>query len=248
MTQQARPGLPPHRRHQRVGHAGRRRQGEGAQGGRPAGDRLRRRRARLPDPRLHRRGGGRGLPRTRAGTGTPRPAGCPSCARRSPPRRCATPATRCPPPRCWSPTAASRRSTRRSPPCSTPATRCCCRRRTGRPTPSRSGWPAACRSRCSPTRPAATWPRVEQLEAASTARTKVLLFVSPSNPTGAVYSPDQVEAIGRWALERGLWVVTDEIYEHLVYGDATLRLDPDRWCPSSPTGASWSTGSPRPTR
>jgi aspartate aminotransferase len=59
---------------------------------------------------------------------------------------------------------------------------------------------------------------VEQLEAARTGRTKVLLFVSPSNPTGAVYSREQVEAIGRWAADHGLWVVTDEIYEHLVYG------------------------------
>src|SRR5512133_926746 len=61
---------------------------------------------------------------------------------------------------------------------------------------------------------------VEALEAARTPRTKVLLFCSPSNPTGAVYPPDQVEAIGRWAVEHGIWVVTDEIYEHLVYGDA----------------------------
>ncbi|MFI6539026.1 pyridoxal phosphate-dependent aminotransferase [Nonomuraea sp. NPDC050547] len=61
---------------------------------------------------------------------------------------------------------------------------------------------------------------VEQLEAARTERTKVLLFVSPSNPTGAVYSRAEVEAIGRWATEHGLWVVTDEIYEHLVYGGA----------------------------
>ncbi|GAB3162152.1 pyridoxal phosphate-dependent aminotransferase [Microbispora hainanensis] len=60
---------------------------------------------------------------------------------------------------------------------------------------------------------------VEQLEEKLTDRTKVLLFVSPSNPTGAVYSPAQVEEIGRWALDKGLWVVTDEIYEHLVYGD-----------------------------
>jgi aspartate/methionine/tyrosine aminotransferase len=58
---------------------------------------------------------------------------------------------------------------------------------------------------------------VEQLEAARTDRTKVLLFNSPSNPTGAVYPRDQVEAIGRWALEHGIWVITDEIYEHLVY-------------------------------
>ncbi|MFI9597598.1 pyridoxal phosphate-dependent aminotransferase [Nonomuraea sp. NPDC052265] len=59
---------------------------------------------------------------------------------------------------------------------------------------------------------------VEQLEAARTERTKVLLFVSPSNPTGAVYSREDTVAIGRWAAEHGLWVVTDEIYEHLVYG------------------------------
>jgi aspartate/methionine/tyrosine aminotransferase len=58
---------------------------------------------------------------------------------------------------------------------------------------------------------------IDQLEAAVTPRTKALLFVSPSNPTGAVYPPDEVEAIGRWALERGIWIVTDEIYEHLTY-------------------------------
>jgi aspartate/methionine/tyrosine aminotransferase len=60
---------------------------------------------------------------------------------------------------------------------------------------------------------------VDQLEAARTARTKVLLFCSPSNPTGAVYPPEQVRAIGQWALEHGIWVVTDEIYEHLTYDD-----------------------------
>ncbi len=58
---------------------------------------------------------------------------------------------------------------------------------------------------------------VEQLEAARTDRTKVLLFNSPSNPTGAVYSREQIEAIGKWALEHGIWVITDEIYEHLTY-------------------------------
>jgi aspartate aminotransferase len=63
---------------------------------------------------------------------------------------------------------------------------------------------------------------VEQLEAARTERTKVLLFVSPSNPTGAVYAPDQVQAIGEWALEHGIWVVSDEIYQNLTYAD-----DPD---------------------
>ncbi len=59
----------------------------------------------------------------------------------------------------------------------------------------------------------------DQLEAAKTGRTKVLLFVSPDNPSGAVYSPDEVRAIGEWALANDIWVITDEIYEHLVYGD-----------------------------
>lgn len=61
---------------------------------------------------------------------------------------------------------------------------------------------------------------VEQLEAARTGRTKALLFCSPSNPTGAVYPREQVEAIGRWAVEHGIWVITDEIYEHLTYDGA----------------------------
>ncbi len=67
---------------------------------------------------------------------------------------------------------------------------------------------------------------VDQLEAALTPRTKALVFVSPSNPTGAVYPPEQVAEIGRWAVERGLWVVTDEIYEHLTYGSATFASMP----------------------
>jgi aspartate/methionine/tyrosine aminotransferase len=70
---------------------------------------------------------------------------------------------------------------------------------------------------------------VEQLEAARTPRTKVLLFCSPSNPTGAVYPTEQVEAIGRWAVEHGIWVLTDEIYEHLVYGAAA------EWGTTSPS-------------
>ncbi|GCD89599.1 pyridoxal phosphate-dependent aminotransferase [Nocardioides sp. LS1] len=58
---------------------------------------------------------------------------------------------------------------------------------------------------------------VEQLEAARTEHTKVLLFVSPSNPTGSVYTADEIRAIGQWVEDNGLWVLTDEIYEHLVY-------------------------------
>jgi aspartate aminotransferase len=60
---------------------------------------------------------------------------------------------------------------------------------------------------------------VDQLDQAHTDKTKALLFVSPSNPTGAMYTQDEIEAIGRWAVEKDLWVITDEIYEHLVYGD-----------------------------
>ncbi|MDN4471476.1 pyridoxal phosphate-dependent aminotransferase [Demequina zhanjiangensis] len=72
---------------------------------------------------------------------------------------------------------------------------------------------------------------VEQLEAARTESTKALLFCSPSNPTGAVYSAEQTKAIGEWALEHGIWVITDEIYEHLLYEDAVfspiLKLVPE---------------------
>src|SRR5436305_9115641 len=67
---------------------------------------------------------------------------------------------------------------------------------------------------------------VGQLEAARTPRTKALRFCSPSNPTGAVYPPEQVAEIGRWALDNGLWVLTDEIYEHLVYGGLTAPSMP----------------------
>lgn len=66
----------------------------------------------------------------------------------------------------------------------------------------------------------------EQLDAARSERTKVLLFVSPSNPTGAVYSPEEVSAIGEWAVRHGVWVVADEIYEHLVYGSARFSSAP----------------------
>ena len=61
---------------------------------------------------------------------------------------------------------------------------------------------------------------VEQLEAVRTSKTKALLFCSPSNPTGSVYSPEQVKAIGEWAVKNGIWVIADEIYEHLLYDGA----------------------------
>ncbi len=67
---------------------------------------------------------------------------------------------------------------------------------------------------------------VEQLEKARTPRTKALVFCSPSNPTGAVHTPEEVRAIGRWAAQAGIWVIADEIYEHLVYGDARFASLP----------------------
>jgi aspartate aminotransferase len=67
---------------------------------------------------------------------------------------------------------------------------------------------------------------VDQLEAAYTDRTKMLIFVSPSNTTGSVYTEDQVRAVGEWAAERGVWVMTDEIYEHLVYGQSEFSSMP----------------------
>jgi aspartate aminotransferase len=77
---------------------------------------------------------------------------------------------------------------------------------------------------------------VAELEKARTPKTKLLIFVSPSNPTGAVVRPEEVAAIGRWAAENDIWVMSDEIYEHLVYGDATFSSLPvaapeigDRW-------------------
>jgi aspartate aminotransferase len=67
---------------------------------------------------------------------------------------------------------------------------------------------------------------VAALEAHCTDRTKLLMFVSPSNPTGAVYPPELVAEIGRWAAGKGIWVLTDEIYEHLVYGTARFASVP----------------------
>jgi aspartate/methionine/tyrosine aminotransferase len=71
---------------------------------------------------------------------------------------------------------------------------------------------------------------VDQLDAAWTPQTKVLVFCSPSNPTGAVYTAEQIDAIGAWAAERGVWVLADEIYEHLLYDGASLESLPVR-CP-----------------
>jgi aspartate aminotransferase len=86
---------------------------------------------------------------------------------------------------------------------------------------------------------------VDQLEAARTDRTKVLLFVSPSNPTGAVYSPEQTRAIGEWALEHGIWVIADEIYQNLVYPSAAATSLRDA---SEPAGVGPGSGAATPGR
>ena len=67
---------------------------------------------------------------------------------------------------------------------------------------------------------------LDQLERARTDKTKALVFTSPSNPTGSVYPADEVEAIARWCHEHGIWIITDEIYEHLVYGDSSFSSMP----------------------
>ena len=175
-------------RHRRVRHAGRRRQGQGAEGGRRARHRLRRRRARLPHARPHRRGRRRGLPRPEEPPVQPRPAACPSSRRRSPPRRRATRAT-------TSTAAPGARHQRRQ------ARRLQHLRHPARP--GRRGAPARAvldhlsradharrrrrRSSCPTDEATGFRVTVDQLEAARTERTKALMFVSPSNPTGAVY-------------------------------------------------------------
>ena len=77
---------------------------------------------------------------------------------------------------------------------------------------------------------------VEQLDAAWTPQTKMLVFCSPSNPTGAVYNADEIDAIGAWAGERGVWVMADEIYEHLTYDNTPFVSLPAR---SSELGDRW---------
>ena len=187
----------------------------------------------FPTPPAHRRAAAAAACRRSAQPpGTRRRRVCRSCARRSRPRPSATPGSTCDAAQVSSPTAGSTRSTTRSRRCSTRATRCSSPRPTGRRTPKRSRSPVACRSGAR--RPEATGFRVtvEQLEAARTPRTKVLLFVSPSNPTGAVYPPAEVEAIGRWALEHGIWVRDRRDLRAPHLRRARVLVDAGRRCPS----------------
>ena len=174
----------------------------------------------FPTPALHRRGGRRRPARTRATTATPRRRAARAARRRSRRRRCATPASRSGRPGADH----QRRQAGRLPGVRHAA-------RPGRrgaaagavldhlPGGDRAGRRRA-RCRCRPTRRPATWPRSSSSRPPAPRGRRCCCSCSPSNPTGAVYPPEQVEAIGRWAVEHGIWVVTDEIYEHLVYDDA----------------------------
>ena len=215
-----------HRSDHGVGDARGRRQGQGAQGGRRERHRIRRGRARLPDARAHRRGRGRGVPRPSLPPlhADARAARAPRSDRAQDEARLRRRRRGRAGPR------HQRRQARRVqhvPGAVRPRRRSAAagavldvvprddhaRRRRSRRAADHRGRRASASS-------------LEQLDAAVTPRTKALLFVSPSNPTGAVYPPSEVEAIGRWAVERGIWVITDEIYEHLTYGDHVFASMP----------------------
>ena len=202
----------------RVGHPRRRRQGQGAQGGGRERHRLRRRRARLPDAAADRRGRGRGVPRAALP-----PLFADAGAARAPCRDRAQDQARLRR-RLRGRTGAGHqrrqaRGLQHVPGALRPGRRGAAARAVLDVVPGGASRSAAvCRSCSRRRRRPASASSIDQLDAAVTPRTKALLFVSPSNPTGAVYPPDEVEAIGRWALERGIWIVTDEIYEHLTYG------------------------------
>ena len=211
-------------RHRRVGDPRGRRQGQGPPGRGCRRDRLRCGRARLPDAGGDRRGRGRRLPRP-AQPPLLTDAGPARAARRDRGQDRARLRLRgAAEPGASSPTAASTRSTTRSRRCSTPATRCCSPRRTGRRTPRRSSSPTACRSSCPPpSTPSSASPSSSWKRPVRRARRR-WCSCRRRNPSGAVYPPDEVAAIGRWAVEHGVWVVTDEIYEHLTYGDARVLV------------------------
>ena len=160
----------------------------------------------FPTPGLHRRGRGRRRSRPQEPPlhARDRTARTARGDRGQDPARLA--ATRSTPRTSSSPTAASRPCSRPSPPSSTTATRSSCPRRTGPPTPRRFTLAGGHAVEVFAGADQDYLVTVEQLEAARTPNTKALLFCSPSNPTGAVYSPEQTKAIGEWALEHGIWV------------------------------------------
>ena len=200
------------------------------------GHRLRRRRARLPDAGLHRRGGGRGLPRPAQPPLHARRRACPSCgtaiaaktARDSGYDVDAEPGARHQRRQAGASTTRSRR-------CSTRATRSCCPRRTGPPTPRRSALAGGVPVEVADRR-GHRLPGHRRAARGGAHRRAPRCWCSSRRPTRPARSTraSEVEAIGRWAVEHGLWVVTDEIYEHLVYGD-TSSPRCRRSCPSWPT-------------
>ena len=89
-------------------------------------------------------------------------------------------------------------------------------------------------------------PSVEAIEAARTEHTKAIIVNTPNNPTGAVWKPETVKAIAQWAIEHHVWVISDEIYEHLNYDAPKPRTSAPR-CPKCAPSCSCSTAWPRPT-
>ena len=183
-------------------------------------------------------------PRT---TATPRRRACPSCGRRSRPRRCATPATRSTPAQVLVTNGGKQAVYQAFATLLDPGDEVLL------PAPYWTTYPEAIRLAGGvPVEVFADEDQgylvtVEQLEAARTDRTKVLLFVSPSNPTGAVYSPEQVRAIGRWAARaRPLGGDRRDLRAPRLRRRPCSPRSP-AWCPSSPTPSSSSTASPRPT-
>ena len=185
---------------------------------------------------------------TRRTTATRPPAGLPELRRRSPPRRCATRATRSDAGQVLVTNGGKHAIYRRLRHAARPG------RRGAAPRAVLDDLPRADpprrrrrRSSCRPT----TDDRLQGHRRAARGgphhRTKILVFVSPSNPTGRRLPADEVEAIGRWAVEHGIWVITDEIYEHLTYGDHEFSLDRHARARAGRPGASSSTAWPRPT-
>ena len=172
----------------------------------------------FPTPDAHRRGRRRGLPRPARTTATRRPAACPSSARRSPSRPSATAGSTARPSQVLVTNGGKHAVFTAFAALCDPGDEVIC------PAPYWTTYPEAITLAggvpkvIDTTEETGFQVTVDQLEAAYTERTKVLLFVSPDNPSGAVYPPEQVAAIGQWAVERGVWVITDEIYEHLTYG------------------------------
>ena len=248
MTARPRTPLPPRRRHRRVGHPRRRRQGQGPEGGRRAGHRLRRRRARLPDARPHRRGRRRRLPRPQEPPLHARPAGCPSCKEAIAAKTLRDSGYEVLPGQVLVTNGGKHAVYNTFAHAAEPGRRGAAARAVldDLPRADRAGR-AARRSCCRPTRPTGFRVTVDQLEAARTARTKAARVRVAVEPDGRRVPRAEVEAIGavgRRARHLGRHR-RDLRAPHLRRPPSSPRCRPS--CPSWPTAASCSTAWPRPT-